>query len=100
MEDSPDDNMVAVVRKQLAPVFSSTLIRKKTLFLKVHLSVDPKPKDPTAAGHLQLKELGKLMINLDPTMIFTSINRQTRTKEMPAINFPSCRRQLRAFSRT
>jgi hypothetical protein len=54
MEDSPDDNMVAVVRKQLAPVFSSTLVRKKTLFLKICLSVDPKPKDPTAAGRLQL----------------------------------------------
>jgi hypothetical protein len=54
----------------LAPVFSSTLICKKTLFLKIRLSVDPKPKDPTAAGRLQLKELGKLMINLDPTMIF------------------------------
>ena len=100
MEDSPDDNMVTVVRKQLAPVFSSTSIRKKTLFLKIRLSVDPKPKDPTAAGRLQLKELGKMMINLDPTMIFISINRQTRTKEMPAINFLSCRRRLRAFSRS
>jgi hypothetical protein len=64
---------------------SSTSIRKKTLFLKIRLSVDPKPKDPTAAGRLQLKELGEMMINLDPTMIFYKY-KQTNKDERDACN--------------
>jgi hypothetical protein len=65
----PGDNMASVVRKQLAPVFAASNKRKKTLFVKIKLPTEEKPKDPTAAARLKLKELGELMINQDPTTI-------------------------------
>jgi hypothetical protein len=58
------------VCKQLAPVLTTTSKCKTTLFLKVHLPIDKKPKDPTSAACLKLKELGKLLIVQDPTAIF------------------------------
>jgi hypothetical protein len=58
------------VCKQLAPALTTTSKRKMTLFLKVRLPVDKKPKDPTGAARLKLKELGELLIDQDPTAIF------------------------------
>jgi hypothetical protein len=64
-----EDPEVIQVRPQLAPVFTKTSKRKTTLFIKIRLPVKAKPKDPTAATHLKLKELGELMINVDPTTL-------------------------------
>lgn len=69
VEPSPTSNMASVVRKQLAPVFAASSSRKHVIFLKTKLPVEPKPKEPTAAARLKLKELGELMINQDPTTI-------------------------------
>jgi hypothetical protein len=69
LEASDGVDADVVIWKQLAPVFSATAKRKTTLFLKVRLPIESKPKDPTAAAHLKLKELGELMINQDPTIL-------------------------------
>jgi hypothetical protein len=63
-------SLAAIVHKQLAPIFAASNSHKKVHFLKIKLPVDEKPKDPTSAAWLKLKELGKLMINHDPTTIF------------------------------
>jgi hypothetical protein len=69
VEASTGPDSTSAIRKQLAPVFSSTSKRKKSIFLKVRLPVDKNPKDPTAAARLKLKELGELFINQDPSAI-------------------------------
>jgi hypothetical protein len=58
------------VCKQLAPVLTTMSKCKTTHFLKVHLPIDKKPKDPTSAARMKLKELGELLIDQDPTAIF------------------------------
>jgi hypothetical protein len=85
MEASQADDMASVVRRQLAPVFTATLTRHHTLFLKARLPVDSKPKDPTAAARTKLKELGELMINQDPTTLFYKY-KQTHKDEKDACN--------------
>jgi hypothetical protein len=46
--DGADSSVV--ICQQLAPVFVNTSKRKMTLFLKVRLPVESKPKDPTSAA--------------------------------------------------
>jgi hypothetical protein len=69
VEASGDQESASAIRKQLAPVFSSTSKRKTSIFVKVRLTVDKNPKDPTGAARLKLKELGELFINQDPSAI-------------------------------
>jgi hypothetical protein len=57
------------IRKQLAPVFENTSKRKTTLFIKVRLPVENKPREPTSAARTKLKELGEILIQQDPSMI-------------------------------
>jgi hypothetical protein len=71
VEDVIDgDDPSVVIRQQLAPVFVNTSKRKTTLFLKVRLPVESKPKDPTSAARAKLKELGEILIQQDPSMLF------------------------------
>jgi hypothetical protein len=69
LDASLGEDLATVLRKQMAPIFTATSTRKHVLFLKARLPVEPKPKDPTSAARLKLKELGKLMIDQDPTML-------------------------------
>ena len=50
------------------------------LFLKVKLPVEEKPKDPTTAARLKLKELGELMINQDPSTIIYKYKKMQEDK--------------------
>jgi hypothetical protein len=69
IDPGSDNDKTQSVRKQLAPVFSKTCKRKTTLFLRIRLPVDKKPRDPTNAARLKLKELGELMIEQDPSTL-------------------------------
>jgi hypothetical protein len=72
VEEVLDDNgeSIIAVRKQLAPVFANMAKRKTTLFIKVKLLVASKPTDPTSAAHTKLKELGEILLQQDPSVIF------------------------------
>jgi hypothetical protein len=84
VEDVRDnEDSVTVVRKQLAPVFELTAKRKTTIFIKVRLPVENKPKDPTTAARTKLKELGEILIQQDPSMIIYKY-RQTAKDEHDA----------------
>lgn len=69
VDASSSQESASAIRKQLAPVFSSSSKHKTSIFLKVRLTVDKNPKDPTSAARLKLKDLGELFINQDPTAI-------------------------------
>jgi hypothetical protein len=74
-------NMVVedeMIRKQLAPVFENTSKRKTTLFIKVQLPVENKPRDPTNAAQTKLKELGEILIQQDPSMIVYKYRQMTK----------------------
>jgi hypothetical protein len=47
LEATDGEDADVVIRKQLVPVFSATAKRKMTLFLKVRLPFESKPKDST-----------------------------------------------------
>ena len=66
------------VRKQLAPVFENTTKRKTTVFIKVRLPVENKPKDPTSAARTKLKELGEILIQQDPSMLIYKYRQTTK----------------------
>jgi hypothetical protein len=74
---------VTAVRKQLAPVFANTAKRKTTLFIKVKLLVESKPTDPTSAARTKLKELGEILLQQDPSVIFYK-DKQTAKDEKDA----------------
>ena len=80
---------VSAVRKQLAPVFSTTSKRKTSLFLKVRLPVDKHPKDPTGAARLKLKELGELFINQDPTALLYHYKQTSKDKKDACLKLSS-----------
>jgi hypothetical protein len=71
------------IRKQLAPVFENTSKRKTTLFIKVRLPVENKPREPTSAARTKLKELGEILIQQDPSMIIYKY-KQTNKDERDA----------------
>jgi hypothetical protein len=68
----------AMIRKQLAPVFENMSKRKTTLFIKVQLPVENKPRDPTSAAWIKLKELGEILIQQDPSMIIYKYRQTTK----------------------
>jgi hypothetical protein len=73
-----EDEMIC---KQLAPVFENTSKRKTTLFIKVQLPVENKPRDPTSAAWTKkLKELGEILIQQDPSMIIYKYRQTTKDK--------------------
>jgi hypothetical protein len=82
VEEVLDDNGEAVtaVRKQLAPVFANTAKRRTTLFIKVKLPVESKPTDPTSAARTKLKELGEILIQQDPSVIFYKYKQTAKDK--------------------
>jgi hypothetical protein len=69
-----------MVRKQLAPVFENTTKHKTTVFIKVRLPVENKPKDPTSAARTKLKELGEILIQQDPSMLIYKYRQMTKDK--------------------
>jgi hypothetical protein len=59
-----------MVRTQMAPVFTTSTPKRQTvLFIKVKLPGEHKPKDPTAAARMKLKEFAEVLIQQDPSMI-------------------------------
>jgi hypothetical protein len=85
VEEVLDDNgkSVTAVCKQLAPVFANMAKRKTTLFIKVKLPVESKPTDLTSAAHTKLKELGEILLQQYPSVIFYNY-KQTAKDERDA----------------
>jgi hypothetical protein len=65
---------------KLAPVFATAVKRKTTLFIKVKLPVESKPTDPTSAARMKLKELGEILIQQDPSVIFYKYKQTAKDK--------------------
>jgi hypothetical protein len=57
-----NEDLVTVICKQLALVFENRAKRKMTVFIKVQLPVENKPKDPTSVACTKLMEFGEILI--------------------------------------
>ena len=98
VEASSSQESASAIRKQLAPVFSSTSKHKTSIFLKVHKQGTRIPRIPPVRPDLSLKTLGNCSSIKTLQRFCTVTNKPVKTKRMHAQSYPYFLRLSLAFS--
>jgi hypothetical protein len=77
---NPDGTTTTTIQTQLANVFSATMARKHTLFIKIMFQTTASKNDPTKTARAQLMEYHKMLQAIDETAILYKLEHFNVTK--------------------